>query len=723
MEISFTPEIRRAGLAGAGARLLGVAAVLVSLLLLLAAGPPAAADTTQVRALLHQGQDLLRAGQNDAARPLLLQARTLAQKVHFEAGEIEALRVLGKAELVHGSFAEARAFLTQGVALARRTPGQPGLADVLLALGQVANEQDDYPGALRACEEALRLYHDQGKLRDEARTRNGLGIIYSSRGDFPRALAMLLPALHQTQQLRDSALQANCLTNLGGVYFRNNDARKALYYFGQALPLVRRQPDQGALADCLTNLAVAHQQLGEFRQAEPFYQQAIAVSERAGEQAQLGVVLSDYAQLLTDLKRLPAAQTTLERARALLEKSGDVGTLAATLVALGHLHQQLGHGAEAETQAHRALALATPIKDWSVQESAGGLLASLRKRRGDYKEALRYTELAQAAHDTLFTQSKAEEMGRLQGDYQLSQERERAQALARTGERQQQRLQAQQRQLWGLGLGLAAAALAGLALWRLNRLLGRKNQQIERQRAELTELNATKDRLFSIIGHDLRGPLHSLHAFVELLAGPPLPPDKLAHYTQRLTHTLDHTLALLENLLHWAALQMGAAGPPRPENLDLAALANENIGLLTAAAEAAQVSLAHSLTGEEQAWADPAAVRLVLRNLLANAIKFTPAGGTVQVSARRTGAVWQLAVADTGRGLPAPTPLQELRPETLPRRAGEGGQARSTGLGLQLSRDAAARNGGQLLVASAGPGQGTTFTLKVPVAETVEVPV
>ncbi|MBF9140506.1 ATP-binding protein [Hymenobacter properus] len=689
--------------------------------MLIAAGPALAApsppDTAQVRALLHQAQNLLRAGQHEAAQPLLQQAQGLAHRLHFAPGEIESLRVLGKAQLVHGSFAEARAYLAQGVALARRTPGQPHLADVLLTLGQVANEQDDYPGALRACEEALRLYHAQGALRDEARTRNGLGIIYSSRGDFPRALAMLLPALRLTQQLQDSALQANCLTNLGAVYFRHNQYREAQQYFRQALPLVRRGPDLGALADCLTNLAAAHQQLGELAPAETFYKEAIKVSEQAGERAQLGVVLSDYAQLQTEQKRLPAAQATLERARALLENSGDNGTLAATLVALGQLHQKLGHAAEAEAQARRALALAAPIQDWSVMETAGQLLASLLKQRGDYRQALTYAELAHAAHDTLFTQSKAEEMGRLQGDFQLSQERARAQALARTGEAQQQRLQAQQRQLWGLGLGLAVVAAAGLALWRLNRLLGHKNRQIELQRAELTELNATKDRLFSIIGHDLRGPLHSLHAFVELLDGPPLPPAKLSQYTQRLTRTLDNTLALLENLLNWAALQMRASAPIRPENLNLASLVEENIGLLSPAAEAADVTLTNRLMGEVHAWADPAAVRLVLRNLLSNAIKFTPAGGTVSVSATHENGLWQLAVADTGRGLPAPTTLQPLRPEALERRTGEAGQARSTGLGLLLSRDMATRTGGQLWVASAGPGQGTTFTLHLPAAE------
>ncbi|WP_201984580.1 ATP-binding protein [Hymenobacter rubidus] len=686
------------------------------------AGLPAPADTAQVRVLRQQAQGLMSEGKFEAANPLLLQSRALAHQLNFGEGEAEALRLLGRVELVHGSFAQARSYLTEGIALARRMPGQPGLPSLLLTLGQVANEQDDYPGALRACEEALRLYHARGMAHEEARTRNGLGIIYSSRNDFPQALAALLPTLRQAQQLRDSALQANCLINLGGVYFRHNDARQARSYFAQALPLLRRQPSGSALADCLTNLAATYQQLGQRAQAEPFYREAIAVSEKAGEQAQLGLVLSDYGVLLHELNRLPEARRTLERARTLLEKAGDQGNLAAALVALGELRAAQGEPAAAEANGRRALALAEKIKDKSVEESASLLLARQLKQHGDYRQALHYTEQAHAAHDTIFSLSKAEEMGRLQGDFQLSQERARAQALAHTSENQLLRLRQQQHKLWALGLGLAAAALAGLALWRVNRLLGRKNQQIEQQRAELTALNATKDQLFSIIGHDLRGPLHSLHAFVELLSGPPLPPEKMRQYTHRLGRTLDHTLALLENLLHWAALQMRATGPPRPENLALADVVDENLGLMAAAAEASQVSLSQALTGEEQVWADPAAVRLVLRNLLANAIKFTPAGGTVRVSASRAHGTWQLAVTDSGRGLPVATARQPLQPEALERRAGEAGQARSTGLGLKLSHDVAARNGGGLWVESGGPGHGTTFTLALPVAE-VPVPV
>ncbi|MBH8559815.1 tetratricopeptide repeat-containing sensor histidine kinase [Hymenobacter negativus] len=687
----------------------------VVLLALLAAGLPPA-DTAQVRALRHQAQLLLREGHFDQAQPLLLQSKELAHRLNFREGEALALRMLGKAELVHGNLVRARTYLTEGVALARRTPGQPDLPNLLLALGQAANEQDDYPGALRACEEALRLYHARGDVRSEAQTRNGLGIIYSSRSDFPRALAALLPALRQARVLRDTLLQVNCLNNIANVYLRRFEYQRGVDYLEQALPLVRQSANPGALADCLTNLASGYMALHSPK-AEGLFREAIRVSEGFGEKAQLGVVLSSFGDWLDQQHRLPEAQQVRERALKLLQAAGDQDNSVYVLNELADMADRLHQPALAEARARQALAIAQRIGSANAKYEATKTLAHVLKQRGDYRQALAYAEQAQAAHDTLFSQAKAEEIGRLQGDFQLGQERDHAQMLARTAEAQQLRLRQQQRELWGLGLGLVAAAVGGLVLWRLNRLLGRKNQQIEQQRAELTALNATKDQLFSIIGHDLRGPLHSLHAFVGLLSGPPLPPEKLAQYTQRLTRTLDHTLALLENLLHWAALQMRATGPPQPENMALAAVVEENFDLLSPAAEAGQVALHHDLTGEEHVWADPSAVRLMLRNLLSNAIKFTPLGGTVRVSARREAGTWQLAVADTGLGLPVPTPRQQVPAETPERRAAGAGQPRSSGLGLKLSRDVALRNGAQLWMASAGPGQGSTFTLGLPLAE------
>jgi signal transduction histidine kinase len=693
-------------------------AILDSLRRRLAAQP---ADTGRAQTLCELGYALAQLGRHAEARALLRQAYRISARLDFATGQVRSLSSLGVSYHNEGNFPQARVLLDSAVALGQRLHEQRKLGGTLLNRARLCNAQDDYACALASVLEAKRFFEAKHDWSSTANSLNGLGIIYTNHGDYPRALGVLFEAVQLARRHHDAQTEVNALGSIGNVYLKQNEYRQALGAYQQLLPRLDSVADPRSKPVAYQDVAMTMTHL-HHPEAEAYFLKSLAGFEALNATADVGQALGSYAEFLREAGRLPEAIRAYTRALGLLRAADDQSSVANTLNGLARVFKQNGEAAKAVAPAREALAVAQRIHDLPEQQAAASLLAGLAKAAGDYRQALAYTEQAQAANDSLFSKAKSEEIGRLQGDYQLSQEREHAQALARLGEAQQHRLQAQQRQLWGLGLGLGVVALAGLALWRLNRLLGRKNQQIELQRAELTALNATKDQLFSIIGHDLRGPLHSLHAFVELLAGPPLPPEKLGQYTQRLTRTLDHTLALLENLLHWAALQMRATGPARPETLSLAALVEENIGLLAAAAEAAQVLVSHSLTGEEQAWADPAAVRLALRNLLANAIKFTPAGGAVQVSAHRADGAWQLAVADTGRGLPEPTQEQPLRPESLPRRAGEAGQARSTGLGLLLSRDLLARSGGQLWVASDGPGQGTTFTLRLPVAETVAAP-
>lgn len=107
----------------------------------------------------------------------------------------------------------------------------------------------------------------------------------------------------------------------------------------------------------------------------------------------------------------------------------------------------------------------------------------------------------------------------------------------------------------------------------------------------------------------------------------------------------------------------------------------------------------------------------MLRNLLSNAIKFTPAGGSVRIAAARAADDWQLTVADTGRGLPAATPAKHCAPKSWSAGPARPARPAAPGLGLKLSSDVAARNGGQLWVESAVPGQGTVFTLVIPAAQ------
>ncbi|UOQ74752.1 sensor histidine kinase [Hymenobacter cellulosilyticus] len=226
-------------------------------------------------------------------------------------------------------------------------------------------------------------------------------------------------------------------------------------------------------------------------------------------------------------------------------------------------------------------------------------------------------------------------------------------------------------------------------------------------------LNRTKDTLFSVISHDLRSPLSSLYSLLTLLNMGSLPPERLALHSARLTRGLNSTLQLLDNLLNWSAAQM-KDDKIRPERLRLDVLAEEAVALLLADAERKSIFLQNQLPVPTLVRADLNMTRLILRNLLGNAIKFTPESGTVILTAALHGFYWSISVHDTGIGIPV-ADQERIFGKDGPFTTLGTAREKGTGLGLQLCKDFVERNGGQLSFTSA-PGQGTTFTFTLPVA-------
>ncbi|GAB6053807.1 hypothetical protein JCM17960_26270 [Magnetospira thiophila] len=247
------------------------------------------------------------------------------------------------------------------------------------------------------------------------------------------------------------------------------------------------------------------------------------------------------------------------------------------------------------------------------------------------------------------------------------------------------------------------------------RELTKKNHTLNMLNLELTELNAEKDKLFSIIAHDLRSPFNALLGFSSLLEmrAQELDRSKVALYASHIHQSGQKLFKLLENLLEWARVQMGRVHPS-PKSFVLADIIHRCLDALNASAETKHIKMTSTLSGE-QAFADPNMIETVIRNLISNAIKFTQAGGAITVHATLQHDIVKISVSDTGVGIP------ENRLENLFKMSGakstDGTNGESgTGLGLILCKELVERNGGKIGVSSAS-GKGTTFYFTIPAAE------
>ena len=249
-----------------------------------------------------------------------------------------------------------------------------------------------------------------------------------------------------------------------------------------------------------------------------------------------------------------------------------------------------------------------------------------------------------------------------------------------------------------------------------------RTQELRELTDELSASNRFKDRIFSVLGHDLRAPVATTVQFAEALeqSSSMLPPEEIAEQAGWLRRTNEQMLTMVDDLLGWARSESGELSLTK-RCLPVKDLVGPPVTMLSGVARAKGVALEVNVPDDVSVLADEKTMQTVVRNLVGNSLKFTPAGGRVEVHARRDGDRVVLAVTDTGKGMDA-AQVERLR-------NGLGGMTtigtakeKGTGFGWVLCRQFTRMNDGELTIEST-PGRGTTVQVSLPVESPAKVKV
>ena len=236
-----------------------------------------------------------------------------------------------------------------------------------------------------------------------------------------------------------------------------------------------------------------------------------------------------------------------------------------------------------------------------------------------------------------------------------------------------------------------------------------KQKEIEQRLKELVE---TKDKLFSIIAHDLRGPIGSFLPILNILtSGEELDETTKNKFLEELKNASKNTFNLLENLLNWSRSQTNKI-TITPQNFEINSLINDNVELLRANANQKGISIGVAAEKSIVAYADMDSINLVIRNLLTNALKFTPTNGAIQIAAADRGNRIEVAISDTGIGMGKEIIGKLFRPNSFYSTRGTN-KEKGAGIGLILCKDFVEKNGGKIRVEST-PCQGSKFFFTIP---------
>lgn len=251
----------------------------------------------------------------------------------------------------------------------------------------------------------------------------------------------------------------------------------------------------------------------------------------------------------------------------------------------------------------------------------------------------------------------------------------------------------------------------------LSDITERKNidEALRKSEKQLRELNAAKDKLFSIISHDLKSPFNSILGFSEILQETykDLTDEERLEIINSISSTSKRTFELVENLLNWSYLERGKL-TSQPEKIILKDLSSKIISLLSGNAFAKKINITNDIAEDTAIFADRSMISSVIQNLISNAIKFTHRNGEIKIKAEGSQNMVTVSVIDNGVGIPKKDFDKLFRIDSSYSNKGTEGEP-GTGLGLMLCKEYVEKNSGKMWVESE-VGKGSVFSFTLPMS-------
>jgi signal transduction histidine kinase len=577
----------------------------------------------------------------------------------------------------------------------------------------------DYEKAIDALIKALSIEDKLALTREEVITYLALSLVFEQTGNLKRSHEMLERALTINHPIANNRVSAYIMAKQGKLQSLMGDLDDAAVSYNSGISALDTLVDESLKAEALYDLAGVLVRQNKLTAALDTYKKSLAlfraINDRRNEARTLSEIGTLYRTMKKDEKSLANYVVALEIAQQLKDKD----LTAKVYNNVGALYLEQKNVERAAANVDLALAAAQSSQNQHEMKRSYELLSTSFKMVKDYEKALRYRDLYVELEEFMQRDINQQKLLDAEMNYQIEKKENQIDQLNTIREAKERELAAERRikvvlyAAFGLAFVVMVLILYLYFLKRkTNKVLQAANETVRSQNVQLTELNATKDKFFSIISHDLKGPLNSLTSFSGLLINhtDSLSKDEIKMLAKDLDKSLKNLFALLENLLEWSRSQTGNI-EFRPEPFDLSALLEQNRELLKGQAANKKITLETISKPGIIVNAHKNSINTVVRNLVSNAIKFTPEGGKVSMIAQTEGTQLIVSIKDTGVGMSKDVIAKLFRIDTKHTTKGTADE-KGTGLGLILCKDFVEKNGGRIWVTSE-PGKGSTFSFQI----------
>ncbi len=561
--------------------------------------------------------------------------------------------------------------------------------------------------------EAIKFAEKYNNYEELVQAYSFIGVAYRILGNYSEAIDYYYNGLNLAQEFGVEDQEGYAYINIGNLNIYQGYYYNAIENLSKALEIAQRINNKGMLAYVYLNLGRAQMLKMEYREALDNFIKALELRIEINQVSGQAVCYKYIGDSNYELGNKQIALENYNKSLQVVDKNADKDLVANIYSVIAKIYMESGDYNLAVQNATKSLKIANEIGAKLIIRDNYKILSEINLKTGNYKKTSQYLNYIIEYNDTLFNQQLSEKIFNL--EYQFEKQRKQAEIDLLNKDKRIRELELNKARTNNIALLIIVILISALLIYVTLSLKNRRerNKILEYQKNELDNINKTKDKMFLIIGHDLRGPIGNLKSLIEML----LEEEEIMN-NKNLLETFSIFLKsvqsvsdLLENLLLWAKSQRGEI-MFSPESLSLNSIINKSLQLFKTISDHKGIDLNVSMIGNFDIHADKNMLLTVVRNLLSNAIKYTPRGGEIFITVSRAGKFHQVVIRDTGIGFNTEAAQKIFDEKSFYTTSGTNNEVGS-GLGLLLTKEFIIANGGDIW-AESEQNKGSAFYFTVP---------
>lgn len=660
----------------------------------------AESDSALVYSYLEAADKARSKGEIRRLRDILGEAKRVADSLESDVLLLEVEKNLGEYYLQTSSYDSAEVILEQA---AERSSDKQMQTQVLNLLATAYRYQSKYPQAMKTYNQGLSLIDSLESPEVFAAINTNKASIYEDLGNLSKAISLYQEGITFAEAVGDSSFLATALNNLGNLYYEQSNYKDAQTYLSESITVSQQQGFYNTLLRAKHNLASTERDLGNFEEARRLYREAWELHEKVRPDSPPIQLLYNMGRLHLEVSELDEAEEHFRESLQYSQKGGIPAGLFYNYIGLGDVALARGDLSASLGFYNDSFDIARKVNSPPFRITVSEKLYEAYKNADNFEQALKYHEIAKQVSDSLSEDQQDEQLALAETELGLRQQQKINQLLQERQQQQEARISAQN---WLIGMSVLVIIVILISIV----VLYRSNRERKRVNEELQELNKVKNKMMAIIAHDLRSPMTSMQGIFYLLRDEDLQIEEIRDIASNLEVTIQQNINMMDNLLSWANSQMKGLDI-NVEWVSAYQIVEEIFENCSFRAEHKSLSLINEVDPDLMIKADENLIKLIIRNLVNNAIKFSHEGDTVRVLAEENSEEVIFKVKDNGIGIPNDE-QDSIFLFQGHSRSGTNNE-NGSGLGLQLCKEFVEKQNGSIDVESS-EGEGSTFFVSLP---------